>query len=358
MTSKTYVFLIGLVFSCLMARTQPITDSEARKTGLFIEKSTSSGDPSAIDHFLFPDSLVQRIRAKSRFLKDPQTFAGFKSSFIPSFTNSHLGKQIVANVRNGNYKLMRVFDNGGGKHLLFRSFGDGGLNYHDFVLARVGDSIKAADLYTYAADEWTSSAVARLSDIMGRSNSFEEDGNIILKMTEQTNKADYNGVRTTYEQLGPEYKRSKVIQIMFIQACHHIDLGLYEKALVGYAETFPDAASSYLQLLDLYYLQKEFDKGLAAVDKLARVVGGDPLLDFFRGNFYTLMGKNAESLHCYENVYQYDPGIKINSVKLASVYAAANQNDKAKAVIAGYMNTASYHPGDLNALYDKYPDLR
>ena len=358
MTSKTYLLFIGLVFSCLIARTQPITDVEARKTGAFIEKTTSSGDPSAIDHFIFPDSLAERIREKSRFLKDPQTFVGFKSSFIPSFTNGHLGKQIIANVRNGNYKLMRVFDSAGDKHLLFRSFGDGGLNYHDFILVRVGDSIKACDLYTYAVDEWTSSAVARLGDIMGGSNNFEQDGNIILKMTQEINKADYTAVRTTYEQLGPAYKHSKAIQLIYIQACHHIDLGLYENALVGYAATFPDAASSYLQLLDLYYLQKKFDKGLAAVDKLDKVVGGDPLLDFFRGNFYTLMNKNAESLRCYENVYRYDPGLKINSVKLASVYAATNQNDKAKAVITGYMNTPSYHPGDLNALYDKYPDLR
>ena len=358
MNPKTYLILAGLIFPCLIAKTQPITDSEALVTGHRIEMITNSGNAAAIDHFLYPDSLLGRIRQKSHSLKKQDIFESFRSSFIPSFAGGGFGKQIMAGIRNGNYRVIREYDDNGVKHLVFRLFGDGGINYHDFILARVGDSIKAADLYTYSLDEWTSGQIARLTDIAMQSSTFQDDAGIIKSMNERTRRQDYAGIKDAYDRLDKKYQHNKVIQLMYIHACHHIDLGLYEKALVDYSASYPDASSCYLLMIDLYYLQKQYDKALIAVDKLDKLVGGDPLLNFFRANICSLMGKNAESLEDYEKVYRYDPSLKINAIRLASSYAAASQKDKARAVIKGYMNTPSYHPGDLNALYDQYPELR
>jgi tetratricopeptide (TPR) repeat protein len=222
----------------------------------------------------------------------------------------------------------------------------------------VGDSIKAGDLYTYSLDDWTSGQIARLTDIIGASSNYMDEGNAIQKMRTQLNRQDYAGVKQTYDQLPQKYQQNKFVLLVYIQACHHIDLGLYEKVLTDYSASFPDASSCYLLLLDLYYSKKEYDKALADIDKLDKVVGGDPLLNFLRGNAYALMGKDAESTGCYEKVYAYDPTLKINVLKLAGRYAATNQTDKARKLIAAYMETPGYHIGDFNTLYDDYPDLR
>lgn len=357
MIPKKYLLLAGLSLSNFIARCQPITDAQALAAGHAIEKATNSGDPSAVERFLDLDSLAERTRQKSRILKEPGAFDGFKSGFVPSF-KGNFGKQIQTSIHDGSYQLLREYDKDGKKHLLFRMFGYGGLNYHDYLLTRVGDSIKAADIYTFLTDSWTSGSIARLADMMGQSGDLEGDAGIIKKMGDEIRKADYTGAKSTYEAVAPEYKKTRSIQMMYITACHHIDLGLYEKALETYAATFPDAASSYLMMLDLFYLQKQYDKALVAIDKLDKIVGGDPLLDFFRGNAYALMGKKAESLGCYEKVYRYDPTLKINVIKLAAIYAESDQQNKAKKVIDAYMQTPAYHPGDLTALYDQHPELR
>jgi hypothetical protein len=358
MMFKSYFLLAGLILPAPAAKTQTITDAEALDAGHAIEKATNSGNPNPIDHFLFPDSLLENIRQQSEFLREPGNLAAFRASFVPSFFSGRFGQQLMANIHNGNYRLMREYDERGTKHLLFRLFGDGGLNYHDFKLVRVGDSIRAGDLYTYSLDEWTSSQIARLSDMVGRSSTFADDAAVIGRMTQQLNRQDYAGVRQSYDQLNKKYKQNKFIQMLYIQASHHIDLGLYEKALADYSVNFPDATSCYLLMLDLYYLKKDYEKGLVVVDKLNKVVGGDTLLEYFRGNLYVLMNKSAAALVCYENVYRYDPTLKINVLKLAAMYAEAGQKDKARKIIIAYMSTPAYHIGDLNTLYENYPDLR
>lgn len=358
MILKPYVLLVALVVFALAGKTQPITDAQALDAGHAIETATNSGNPYPIDHFLFPDSLLENIRQKSELLKGPGNLPAFKSTFFPSFFNGKFGLQIMANTHNGNYQLLREYDDKGTKHLVFRMFGDGGLNYHDFKLVRVGDSIKAGDLYTYSFDEWTSSQIARLTDIMGASDNYKEEGAAFQKMTAQINRQDYTDAKQTYDQLPKKYQQNKFVLLLYIQACHHIDLGLYEKVLTDYSASFPDASSCYLLLLDLYYSKKEYDKALADIDKLDKVVGGDPLLNFFRGNVYALMGKNTEAIGCYEKVYAYNPTLKLNVLRLVGRYGATGQTDKGRKIIATYMDTPGYHIGDFNELYDDYPNLR
>ena len=355
---KMYFLLAGLSLFAPAAKTQVVTDAEALKAGHAIEKATNSGDPSVIDHFLFPDSLLENIRQKSHFLKEPGNLQAFRSSFFPSFFNGKFGAQIMTNIHNGNYQLLREYDDHGTRHLIFRMFGDGGLNYHDFKLVRVGDSIKAGDLYTYSLDDWTSGQIARLTDIIGASSNYMDEGNAIQKMRTQLNHQDFTGVKQTYDQLPQKYQQNRFVQLVYIQACKHIDLGLYEKVLSDYSASFPDASSGYLLLLDLYYSKKEYDKALVDIDKLDKVVGVDPLLNFFRGNVYALMGKNTEAIGCYEKVYVYAPTLKLNVLALVGRYGATGQTDKGRKIIAAYMDTPGYHIGDFNTVYDDYPALR
>ncbi len=358
MISKTYFLLAAMTLCALTASSQPITDAQALAAGHALETAVNSGTGYAIDHFLYPDSLLERLRQKSQYLKDPEALKGFSSTFVPALSKGGIGKQVLTVIHNGNYRLLREYDQGGRKHLLFRMFGDGGLCYQDFILIRVGDSIEAADIFNYSSDEWTSSSIARITDMFGLTSTPMGDVGILKKMTEQLNNAQYMDLKATFGALAPQYKKSKSIQMIYISACHHIDLGLYEQALEDYAKTFPDAAGSYLMMLDLYYLRKEYDKGLECLDKLDKVVGGDTLLDYYRANFYTAMNKKAEALSCYENVYRYDPTLKANVLRLTAAYAAADQKDKARKVIAAYMQTPGYHIGDLNPLYERYPDLK
>jgi hypothetical protein len=356
---KKVCLLMGSVALCIIAakaQPRPISDAEALDAGHRVEKTANSGDAYQIDNFLVPDSLLEKIREQSDALKNPAFLAGFSEGFIPTIKS--YGEQIMAGIKGGNYRLLREYDDHGVKHLVFRMFGLGGLNYHDFKLIRLGDTVRASDLYPFTSEEWVSSSIAKVTDMMRNSSNMAENVRVLQKMTDQMNKKDYTGVRVSYEQLNKAYKDDRFIEYMYVRACHHIDIKLYQQVLEEYTANFPGAGGGYLLMLDLYALQKDTARGLAAIDKLDKLVGGDPFLDFFRGSFYSLSGNSAISLACYERVYRYDPAIAVNSLRLARRYAAGNKMDKAKEVIAGYKQTMSYHEGDLDDLYSAYPGLK
>lgn len=338
------------------AQTRPITDAEALEAGHRIEVATNSGNAYQINHFLVPDSLLNRMRMYSIALKDTAFLVKFRQTFVPAIMN--YGDQIMAAKKGGNYRLLREFDDHGEKHLLFRMFGLGGLSYHDFILIRTGDTVRAADLYPFTSEEWLSRSMGGLTDMMNSSINSDGKTSVLLQLTQQFNKKDFAGVKDSYEHLEKMQQGDKVIEYVYVRACKHIDAKLYEQALNEYTTNFPEAGGAYLLMIDLYLLQKDGAKGLAVIDKLNKLVGGDPLLDFFRGSFYALSGDSTAALSCYERVYQYDPTLGVNVLRLARRYAAGNKIDKAKAIIAAYKQTPGYQEGDLDDLYAAYPALK
>lgn len=351
--------LLGVLLLALRPATaqRTVSSEEARATAHRIETATNSGDAGVLNHFLDLDSLVGIIQQKSQAMKDPEFRAGFAPPFKAGFAN--YGQRIVASIQTGNYRLLRDYEIGGVRHLVFRMFGSGGLNYHDYTLIRMRDSIKASDVFVYTTDEAMSSTLAKLVDMMNNSaEHLPEEVAILMKMNQQIAAKNYAVVKEQYEKLGDKYKQNKAIQLINITACHQLDPKLYETAIEQYASSFPDAPSAYLMMIDLYYGRKEIDKGLAAIGKLDKLIGDDKALDFIRGNFYRLSGKRAESLACYEKVYQYDPTLAMNVHALVQEYEEKGDKTKARTAITGLKRTNAWHEAEFTDLYAKYPDLK
>jgi tetratricopeptide (TPR) repeat protein len=352
------VLLAAMLLGIKMVTAQrAISSEEALATAQRIEAATNSGDAGALNHFIDLDSLIAIMQRKSHALKDPTFLMGFTQSFSKGFSN--YGQRIVASVQLGNYRLMREYESAGARHLLFRMFGSSGLNYHDYTLIRVKDSIKASDVFVYSIDEPLSSSLAKLTDMMDNSaEHLPEEVSILMNLNRQNTLKNYTGVKEQFEKLDEKYKQNKPIQLIYISACHQLDPQLYENAIEHFGASFPDAPSVYLMMIDLYYLRKEYDKGLTAIDKMDKLIGGDKVLDLFRGNFYKLAGKRAESLACYERVYRYDPSIGANVRFLIQGYEETGEKARAKTVITDFKKTRAFHDADFSDLLAKYPDLQ
>jgi tetratricopeptide (TPR) repeat protein len=334
-----------------------ISSEEAQAAAKRIETATNSGNPAVLNQFLDLDSLVGIIQQKSQAMRDPEFQAGFVPPFKAGFAK--YGQQIVTSIQTGNYRLLRNYEIGGVRHLVFRMFGSGGLNYHDYTLIRIRDSIKSSDVFVYTTDEALSSTLGKMVDMMNNSaEHLPEEVGILMKLNQQLAAKDYTSVKEQYEKLGEKYKQNKAFQLINITACHQLNPRLYETAIEQYASRFPDAPSAYLMMIDLYYSRKEIDKGVAAVDMLDKLIGDDKALDYLRGNFYRLAGKQAESIACYEKVYRYDPTLGMNVHALVAAYEEAGEKEKAKTVITGFKKTNSWRESDFHDLVAKYPDLR
>jgi hypothetical protein len=343
----------------LHAQNSSVTDEEALNLAHRIEAATNNGNPDELNRLLDISSLVEKISAKCKALEDPEFRRGFESSFRQSMAS--YGSKILASVKDGSYRLLREYDDKGTKHLFFRMFGTGGLNYHDFTLLKVKDSVRASDVYLYTVDDEISKTMAELVNSMmakAETTGLSEDTRVFLKMTEYRDQKNYSAAREMYDKLDSKFQESKAIQVLYIDVCHRLDLALYEKALDHYVASFPEMASGYLMMIDLYYLEKKFDKGLAALDRLDKVVKQDPCLDLYRGNFYRLSDKKGEGLACYERLYKYDPVITINTLKLIAAYAESGKYEKGRSVIGEYKKTMAFRQEELQSLYSKYPDLK
>jgi tetratricopeptide (TPR) repeat protein len=354
------VAFLSLTFlsSAVYAQRPSISDAEALQAGHYIDSVTSSGSPAALIHFIDLDSLLGLVRQQLPDLNDPEFMRGFRKGFLE--TGGTFGGQLASTAAMGSYHLLREYAKDGCRHLLFREWGKNGLNYHDYALIKVRDSIKASDVFVYTVDENISTTIATMSASVAGVDiaRLSETDRSLLKLSELRSQKAYAAAKQVYDQLDRHVQDSKAVQVIYIGICHHLSDSLYHQALEHFAVAFPDAPSVYLMMIDVYYVKKDYDKGLAAVNKLDSLLGKDAFLDLYRGNFYKKMGKKDEALNCYQRLYLNDPTVSINTRTLIIAYAQANRYDDAKKVIGEYKQTSGFQETDLDKIYSAFPALK
>jgi len=187
---------------------------------------------------------------------------------------------------------------------------------------------------------------------------LQEEGKQLRQISELRTQGNYQGIKDLFEKLSPSFQQDKNFQIVYIQACQHISMEAYKAALEHYASLFPDAPNIYLLMLDLYVLDKEFDKCLHAVDKMDSLVQGDPFLNFMRGNVLEKMGKTAESRDCFRKTFDYDPSIWQNMQQLVRCSVRDKDLDSARSVMARYKSTDRAKQDYIDQLIQAYPELK
>jgi len=220
--------------------------------------------------------------------------------------------------------------------------------------------VKTGDVYNFLTGEDISKTFAGLlgSDPSMTGDGSSGSGEAFLELIKRKNEKDYKGELEEINKLAPSVRRTKLVQVINIDASKNISNEAYTAALEEFANLFPNEPNTYLMMLDAYYLNKDFDKALFAVNKLDSLVKGDPVLNLFRGNIYKDLGDTAKSLTSFEKCFAYDPYIKNNMQQLAATYAEANEMDKAKAVIEKYKQNPRFQDEDIAILYQLYPALK
>lgn len=354
----TFTFFLSAPLPYLIfAQTYEVSSAEAIQLAQSIETSINAGNPALFNKSIYLPEMLKIIQQKSRKAKQP----GFMQSFGKTFSLNGLGENIITIIQDGNYRLLKVYEKDNKQHMLFRMFGEG-LNYHDMILFKVKDSIKIADIYVYLQNEHLSTTMANLID------DTEDPGNkdvlsnkriaTVLKLKELRDKKDYAGIKALYEGLDPDLKKNKIFIMANIMACKEIGIDVYINALEQYAQINPDAVNAYLLMFDIYYTNKETTKGLEVINKLDSLINKDPLLDYFRGNFYLLDDKVENANAAFEKVFAYDPSIGLNMQNLVLTNLALDKKDAAKAVVAAYRKVPGFNTKLIDELYQEAPELK
>jgi hypothetical protein len=337
-----------------------VSEAEALKAAKAIEASIKERNPTVLGNFFDLPVLIERIKEKSiQATKSEEMFQGFKSTFKMDY----FGTQMVDASEDGSYELLRSYETQGKRHLLFRMFGKHGINYHDYLLIKVGQQVKAADVYVYLTGEEMSTTMGDLIDASVSSNAtlYEMPENLrtLLKFRQYQKVNDNNAIIKLYDSLNEDYKKNKAIQIIYLNACKRVDIKSerYKNALENYAATFPDDASTPLMMIDLYFLTKEYEKDLYAINKLDSLVK-DPFLDFFRAGVYLMQDNKKQAKTTYDTVFQQYPAISYTIENLVVLHMQDGEISIAKAALDTYKKTDGFKQKYVDDLYLMYPELK
>ncbi|GGB03658.1 hypothetical protein GCM10011511_28680 [Puia dinghuensis] len=302
-----------------------------------VEHSVAKHDSTILNRIFDEKALSQRVSDASSMFMNHNLIAGA----VKGVAQGGLGSKVVRAIGDeGTYQLIKQYEKDGLQHILFRLYGNEGVNYHDFELVKRDEGIKAADLYIYTTGENISKTLA---DALKRLNS--NGTNKDLKKTDNIKQlieqGEYEQANTVYETLPAELKKEKAFQLMHIRIFSHFSTDRYIGALREYKSLFPHDPNMYLLMVDAYSLQKDYPKALESVNKLDSLIDKDPFQDYERGLIYKMMKDTVNELICFERLHKNMPEFKKGTYELINLYFSMAEPVKGAALIKEMNDTAT-----------------
>ncbi len=351
--------LMACVLNCqnLSAQTTSVTKAEAEKLSIELEQSINKGDPEMLNHLIYFPEFIARTGSKNPIINNFDTL----TKIANGFGLFNIGNNTLQISKNGSYNLVRGFVLNEEMHLLFRAYGDGGLNYQDITLIKIKDSVKAADIFSYQLGESYARLFSYLitdmatPDAHSSMTSREKYGNLFENAMRNKN---YPVARSAFEKFDEATQNDKHFSLQYMLACQHLSDKLFRKSVDHFVALFPEEPTAYLLMVAAYADTKEYGEYGHAIDKLDTLIHIDPFLDYLRGNLEMKLDDSRTALHFYQEVFNYDPGIWQNTEKLVALKVVNNELVQANDAINVYSHTPGYRKELVESLYASYPVLK
>lgn len=290
------------------------------------------------------DAIYDMKSMANRFLIDSEDtdVQKFNSEFYAGFAGSFsLGNEIIKAINTGSeYTFLRAYAKDGKYYLLFRLFGDQGLNYHKHLIKYINGEPKIIDTYVYITGEYISQTIKVIYDVTLNSlnplkrllnNSELEDLETMVSVKKSLEKGENQRVVDLYESLTSKSKNKKIFNIFVLTAAKFLSDETYTKYINHYENRFSNDVSLYLVSIDGFILKKQYDKALLSVDKLDATIGRDDFLNFIRGNIYYLKKDYKNALEKFSLTIQDYPNFFDAYDSMLTVYVESK--DYSNAVI-------------------------
>jgi len=356
-----FLLILPTLFQgCTMQEKKQVTKEEATAFARRIERSVEHGNPVLLDNIFDEEGFGKRVASDGNRILNTE----LQNGAIEGLKAAHFGQQILQSIgKKGTYRLVKRYVKDNREHLLFRLYGDGSVNYHDYELVKRDDDIKAIDIYIYLSGENLSKTFSQALMMMQNkmpdmSRGDMEKVNKIKTIKTLIAQKNYTKAGEYYDELPANFKKQKLFQLIHVQIGSGLGNEQYASALNEYKSLFPDDPNMYLMMVDAYVLQKDYPKALEAVNKLDSIINKDPFQDYYRGLMYKLMLDTAQSLACFERLHAYMPEFSGGTVELVTVYLKTGNMDKAVAVVRKGRDDKSLSPETVDALYELHPDLQ
>ncbi|WP_299837142.1 hypothetical protein [uncultured Tenacibaculum sp.] len=304
--------------------------------GYAIDSTLFNGDNKYFDKIYDIKLLTDRFFIKTNDKELLKFNLGFYKGFSSSFT---FGKEMLKQISTGSeYTFLRSYKEGENYFLLFRLYGDSGLNYHKHLVEFINGEPKISDTYIYLSGEYFSETIKFIYDgsvrnrnllrrILNRSENADLKKIELFKVYKDQN--DFKKVIELYESLSEKSKKRKIFMIYSLLASKNLEDSIYMKYIKSYEKEYPNDPSLYLISMDGFIIKEQYDKAIATLDKLDKSIGGDEFLDYFRGNCYYLKKDFVKAAEYFEKLMINYPNFFDGIDSLLTVYVESKENEKA-----------------------------
>lgn len=336
-----------LLIACKSKTLQPITKVEAIAFAEKIEKGINNGNGAVLDSTIDFDMIADEVVK----ISGNSNKSSLKKGLKQGWEKNKLGVQIVNNLgESGTYEFVREYEKEGHPHIIFRMYSDNGLNYHDFDLIKYNNEVHIKDVFIYLTGENISITMANTLNTAMRDHS-----ETILNLRTLFQQKEYATAKKAYESLPPTVQKDKLVQLVYLEIASQLDNETYTKALAGFEKLYGNEPSVQLALLDVYFMNGDYDRAIKAVNEIDATTQ-DPFLDYYRGLLYNQKGDAAQSTAMLERLYKNKPTFEDGIVELISNYINDKEYKRADTLINTYKHNTSFNQEKLSNLRDLYPD--
>src|SRR5882724_7623969 len=299
-------------YQTLSAQDTPVTTAEAEQLSIQLEGSIDKGDPEILNHLIYFPEFIARTGSNSHLINNVDTL----TKIANGFGLFNIGNSTLEITKKGSFRLVHGFVKNEEMHLLFRAFGDGGLNYLDIILTKIKDSIKAIDIFSYQRGESYATLFSYLIEDMDTSNahsSMTSSEKYKAIFQNAISHKNYSAAKSAFEKFDDQTQNDKHLSLQYTLACQQLGEKPFRKSMDHFTYLFPEEPISYLLMMKEYADTKEYGVYSRAIDRLDTLVHFDPFLNYLRGNVAVKLGDTRAGLHFYEATFDYDPGIWQNT---------------------------------------------
>ena len=338
-----------------------------------IDATVSKEDAQIINVFFAKDSFLNLVLRTKTEVPEAESF---RNDFRRGFERKlDFGKILLEYTSGYYYDFINYYESVDNEvHVLFRLFDDesGGINYHDYILSPINDTLQIIDVYYFRSGERLSKTYNDLYKrvlrdyLNNEASSFfskkeetesEKAFNTFARVKELYNKEEYQKAYDLYLSIPEKITNTKSFRLWKVTIAGELDgTSKYNAAVAEYEKAHPDDPSLYIIAMDRYFLEGNYEKAMRCVDKLDIAVGLDDFLNYFRGNIYYAQENYEKAIEKYEFIATEYPSFMMGWTNLIEVYHEIKQNSKLIETLTKLQSELE-KPDIIEYMKTEYPDF-
>ncbi|MBK6828332.1 MAG: hypothetical protein IPG86_16395 [Chitinophagaceae bacterium] len=213
----------------------------------------------------------------------------------------------------------------------------------------------------YTSGENLSTTIKGIYDqfegIIDKSNKTDAWISSLPDIRKKINAGEYQEAYDLFMKIPEEGRKSKAFRIVKVEICTGLDDEKHQQAIDELLAAFPNEANMQLILMDAFFMRKEYDKVMGAINAVDKMINKDPFLDYYRYLCFNVMENPVKAKEHLLLVTANYPAFADAQLELAATYLEENNSDSARIVVKNFRQRKSFPQTRMDELLDAYPDF-